>query len=293
MARRTAARPEFFDDYPRFVESSEPGPWLERLNARHAALIEHNRDLLEGARVLDLAGHDGRFAFAAVKAGAAHVTTIDVKTHLARAGEASMAHYGIEPDRYEFKVGDLFDYLATGPDADVVFCFGILYHLPDHMRLLTAVAELGPKAVILDTNVSQLDGAVIQLQGALGDSPPAPGAFVEGVPTTAAIDAMATSLGWEVDYFDWQSSELLACAKTGDYAEGNRVSVRFACPDHHVPDDTRDRAVQDVLDSDHDRERDFIAITMVAENHGISPQSLRLWVDRARRQRSRERGFTD
>ena len=29
----------FFDEFPRFVETSETGPWLDRLNARHEVLI--------------------------------------------------------------------------------------------------------------------------------------------------------------------------------------------------------------------------------------------------------------
>ncbi|MDZ7733009.1 MAG: hypothetical protein U5R31_07715 [Acidimicrobiia bacterium] len=59
----------FFDTFARFVDSSETGPWVERLNARYEALIHANRHLLDGARVLDLASHDGRFAFAALQAG--------------------------------------------------------------------------------------------------------------------------------------------------------------------------------------------------------------------------------
>ena len=48
----------FFDEYPRFLETSRTGPGLDRLNARYTALIHENRELIDGATVLDLASHD-------------------------------------------------------------------------------------------------------------------------------------------------------------------------------------------------------------------------------------------
>ena len=58
----------FFDAFPKFVETSQTGPWCERLNARYLALVHANRDIIRGATVLDLASHDGRFTFAALGA---------------------------------------------------------------------------------------------------------------------------------------------------------------------------------------------------------------------------------
>jgi hypothetical protein len=50
----------FFDDYPAFYASSRTAAFPARLGLRHRAIIERNRDVLAGARVLDLASHDGR-----------------------------------------------------------------------------------------------------------------------------------------------------------------------------------------------------------------------------------------
>ena len=292
MANSNEKSARFFDDYPRFLESTETGPWLERLNARHHALIETNRDLISGSRVLDLGSHDGRFAFAALEAGASHVTGIDVKAHLAESGAANMEAYGMSPDRYAFNVGDLFDFLATGPEVDVVFCFGILYHLSDHLRLLTAIAELGPKAVIIDSKISLLSGAVMEIRSPRGDSPPLPGAQLEAYSTPAALNAMVSSLGWDIDYFDWARSGLLERPNTQDYREGSRISARITCPDHAVSAEVRQAAVADVLASDHPREQEFLAVSMVADRVGMAPQALAVWVNKARRERSRQSGFT-
>ena len=73
----------FFDDYPRFYSTSKTGPSRHRLGARHRAIIEGNERLLVGRRVLDIASHDGRWSFAALKSGAAHVTGIEARPHLA------------------------------------------------------------------------------------------------------------------------------------------------------------------------------------------------------------------
>ena len=220
----------FFARYARFVDSSETGPWEERLDARHRALIDANRDLLAGARVLDLAGHDGRFGFAALHAGADHLVSIDVKAHLAATGRSHLEAYGIDPSRYEFFVGDMYDYLDRGRTFDVVFAFGILYHVNDHMGLLDRVFAAEPTALVIDTNVSLHDGAIVEVRSPLGASPPPPGADIEGYPTVAAIDAWCASFGWSVEWFDWASSGLCEREHMADYREGRRGDRRGALP---------------------------------------------------------------
>ena len=75
---------DFCDLYPRFLETSETAPAASRLNARWRAIIGWNEAILAGRRVVDLGCHDGRWSFAALKAGAAHVTGIEARPHLIR-----------------------------------------------------------------------------------------------------------------------------------------------------------------------------------------------------------------
>jgi len=281
----------FFDAYPRFLDSSETGPWLERLNARYFALIHENRHHLEGARVLDLACHDGRFSFAALHNGARHVVGIDFKTHHVESACGNMQAYGVSPDRYTFLAGDLFDYLEAERDFDVVLCFGILYHINEHMRLFDQLAALGPRAIMVDTRISTLEGAVIELLSPLGKSPPEPGSRVEGHPTRAAFDAMFSSFGWQVRYFDWLASGLCGDERMYDYRTGERVSAVISCPEYDVSEDARNAAVQEVLEKEAERDNLFMLVANVARRRGISPQALRTWVNQAQRRRSRETGF--
>ena len=60
---------EFFDKYSRFFDTSSVGNWPDRLNSRYRAIISANKSLFDGARVLDLASHDGRWSYAALDAG--------------------------------------------------------------------------------------------------------------------------------------------------------------------------------------------------------------------------------
>ena len=81
-----------------------------------------------GAR-LDLASHDGRYSFAALKTGAAHVTGVEVRQTLLDRAQEAFAVYGQDPETYRFVRGDVFEVLAREKfDVDVVLCFGFLHH---------------------------------------------------------------------------------------------------------------------------------------------------------------------
>src|SRR5438046_1422930 len=67
----------FFDQYPRFYETSQTGNVAGRLNQRHHAIFTQNADIFPGARVLDIVSHDGRYSLAALKSGASHVLGIE------------------------------------------------------------------------------------------------------------------------------------------------------------------------------------------------------------------------
>jgi hypothetical protein len=274
----------FFDAYPRFVETSETGPWLERLNARYVALIHENRALIEGARVLDLASHDGRFTFAALRAGAARVVGIEHDPRLVQAATEHLDHYGVPRERYDFVAGDLFECIRASEPCDVVFVFGILYHVNDHMRLLTELAELDARTMIFDTNVSTKPDAVIELRAPIAGSPPPPGSQLEGWPTRAALEAMWSSFGWTYEFFDWRAADRADHPKLDDYAGGRRVTAVVTSDYADVPAATRARAVDAVRTRQRDLPTQWFTITEVAQEYGMTPQALRTWVRKAERE---------
>lgn len=275
----------FFHHFPRFVETSETGPWLDRLNARYLALIHANRELIAGARVLDLASHDGRFTFAALQNGAAHVVGIEHEPHLVRSANENLEHHEVPRDRYEFVLGDMFDRIPEVAHCDIVFCFGILYHITDHLRLLQTIAEHAPQTLIIDSNLSHIERAAIELRAPFAGSPPPVGAQLEGWPSKAGLDAMLASFGWTFDYFDWPGSGLVESPKLQDYRTGRRATVVVSCNDPVAPE-VRAAAVQRVLERREERRTQWTVIVETAAEFGMSPQALAVWVRQAGRQHS-------
>jgi hypothetical protein len=285
MPDPTADPHHFFDAFPRFVETSETGPWLERLNARYVALIHSNRHLIEGRRVLDLASHDGRFTFAALQNGAVRVVGIEHSARLLETSYENLDHYGVDRERYDFVLGDLFDHLDHAEPFDVVFCFGILYHVNDHMLLLSKIAAREPRHLLIDSRMSQFEGSVIEVRSPLGASPPAPGNDLEAQPTRAALDAMLAYFGWTFEYYDWAGSGLTTSKHLSDYRVGQRVSVVVTCGEPIDPA-LRVRAIEMVLERQTDRRTQWLSIVEVASELGLVPQALRFWVRRAEREQT-------
>jgi SAM-dependent methyltransferase len=269
----------FFDDYPRFLETSKTRASFERLNARYTMLIDRHRHLLEGATVLDLASHDGRFTLAALDAGASHVVGVDIDDQLVARAHANMKEYGVAPDRYEFVLRDMFQHFDDLEEFDVVFCFGIMYHINNHMQLLSNIAGVQPKWLIVDTKVSLFEGSVIEVRSPLGDSPPKPGSHLEGYPSPIALDVMLASFGWEIEPLDWAASGLLDRPGNDDYRNGERVSRLVRGTERVAPED-RQYAVDLVHALQEDRDTQWMTIRGVAAKCEVNPYALRAWVAR-------------
>lgn len=270
----------FFDEFPRFLETSRTGPSLDRLNARYTGLIHRHRHLLEGATVLDLASHDGRFSFGALKTGAERVVGVEIDGSLVEQAHENMATYGVSPDRYEFVQRDMFRHFDDLEQFDVVFCFGILYHVNDHMQLLANIEGVEPRWLIVDTRISQLEDAVIELRSPLGASPPPPGSQLEGYPSRIGLDVMLSSFGWDSERLDWAETGLLDGPGMDDYRDGQRISVLVRCHERVAPD-VREYAVGLVRALQQDRSTQWMTIRGVAAKCDVSPYALRTWVLRA------------
>jgi hypothetical protein len=273
----------FFERFDRFVETSGTGHDVHRLNARYEVLINANAGLLRDARVLDLASHDGRFSFAALQNGARHVVGIEHDDLIVEKCLTNFASYGVPQDDYEFVVGDVFEYLRSAERVDVVFCFGLLYHIHDHMMLLTLIAELQPRALIVDTNITMREAAVIELRNPVRGHPPVLGSELEGYPSRAALDAMLASFGWTYEYFDWPNAALAEDSSMQDYRAGRRVTAVVDCCRSALDDDAQARAVEAVLARRRTLDTQWLTIKYVASEHGMSPQFLRTLVRRAER----------
>jgi hypothetical protein len=228
----------FFDDYPLFLETSETAAGRVRLGWRHKFIIEDNAGLLAGKRVLDLASHDGRWSFAALKAGASHVTGVEFRPELVASAVDTFQRYDVDPSTYKFFSGDLFELLrdpgAMEVEVDVVLCLGFLYHTLRYTELLNGWRRLRPEHILLDTSVTQGDRPRLQLsledtgrQSAAADTGEEhtyDGIMLTGRPTAVAVEYMLDGYGFEVvRRAPWETHDL-GGDRVPEYTSGRRIS---------------------------------------------------------------------
>ncbi len=203
----------FFDFLHGLDPYAENAAGVRRLNLRHDHLMEPIRAEVQGARVLDLAAHDGRWAYAFAAAGARKVLGIEGRPHLVD----RFAHFpeGAAKNRVTLRVGDIFEGMAQevaqGATYDVVGVLGIFYHIMDHFRLLQLVTRLKPRLIVVDSEFALRPGQVIMLlredpSKDLNALPQAEGQekALIGIPSATALEAMADVLGYVTEWADWE-----------------------------------------------------------------------------------------
>lgn len=199
---------DFLDGLEGYEGQAQPAT---RMNKRHAMLIAPVADEIAGARVLDIAAHDGRWSYAFAAAGAAEVSAVEPRAALrARYDEFPGGDF---KDRVTFRHLDLFEAMeadvAAGQTWDVIALFGILYHIMDHVRVMRLVHALKPRLVIVDSEFMLRPNPMIQLATERTDKdlnayPAFPGQTraVIGTPSKKAMEAIAASFDFTTEWID-------------------------------------------------------------------------------------------
>jgi len=230
----------FFDRFPRFFDTSDTATHPGRLNLRHQAIFGDHLDLFDGARVLDIASHDGRWSFAALQAGAASVVGIEGRPELVGHAKENFAHYGVDPSRFRFIADDVFHALAEEHgEFDLVMCLGFLYHTLRYNELFARIRRFDPRHVLIDTQVAQGEHPVIRLRvehavkqsNSIADDFSHDGRVLTGRPTVQALEKMMDAYGFELEqYSDWAGllrDNTESAEHYQAYSSGARVTARF------------------------------------------------------------------
>lgn len=241
----------FFDDYPEFFDTSETSAYPWRLNLRHAAILGSTPEIFEGARVLDIASHDGRWSFAALRAGAREVVGIEARAELVANAEANLARHGLPEGSSRFETGDVFDVLERGDlRVDVVMCLGFLYHTLRHNELFALMARTGARHLVIDTEVIPREEPFIRVthewvdrQGnAVADRFSREGLVMTGRPSVAAIRELGWGHGFELaQVVDWQAllRDNPEADHVDDYRQGHRATVLLRAAEAAAPPSPR------------------------------------------------------
>lgn len=223
---------DFLGTNPKYSDSD-----VRRMNLRHRFVIEPYVERIKGARVLDLASHDGRWPYAFAKAGAKQVVGIEGRAEL-------VAQFATYPDktlrrRVQLHVGDIFEGLralaAKGEKFDVVGVLGIYYHIMDHYGLLCLIHRLSPRLIIVDSEFMTAPWPHIALVFEDTSKDLNSTAYVAGqtkvpvgIPSCAALERMASSLGYATEWQDWGRLPAGERGAVGDYFRSG-PKRRFTC----------------------------------------------------------------
>lgn len=230
----------FFDQFPRFYETSETFAYPSRLNLRHEAIFGENQDVFESHRVLDIASHDGRWSFAALEAGAVSVVGIEGRPELVEAANETFAHYKVSPERYRFVADDIYHALAQEHwEFDVVLCLGFLYHTLRYNELMARIRQCHPMYLIIDTEVAGDERSLVHLRvenvtpqrNAVKDEFSYGDAVLSGKPSVRGLETIVGAYGFQLERFsDWAGltrDNPENADEFKNYLRGYRVTARF------------------------------------------------------------------
>lgn len=238
----------FFDEYPRFYQTSRTTPDRGRLNLRYEAIFAENRDIFAGASVLDIASHDGRWSHAALACGAESVIGIEARSDLVEHAGETLSEYGWSSDRFRFVVGDVFEVFDKQEfDVDVVLCLGYLYHTLRYNELLHGIRSANPRYVVIDTaspammdrkyaTVAVKQERASRESNAVTDDYSHGNKVLVGQPNLRAIRTMLQAYGFELERIsDWDGllRDNPDLEGVSDYARRIRLTVR--CIDQASP----------------------------------------------------------
>ncbi len=207
---------------------------VTRMDRRHGRIVAPFQADLAGARVLDLAAHDGRWSFALAE-HAAQVIGVEARGDLI----ARFADFPAGPVRDRITLvqddiyADLDRRIAAQDSFDVVAMFGIYYHVMDHYGLLARVTRLRPKLVIIDSEFIIDKNPMIAMVRERTDNPlnaiaQVPGQIVtlKGVPSIGAMARMAEVLGYDCDWVPWNALPAAERGTVNDYFREGRMQRR-------------------------------------------------------------------
>ena len=186
---------------------------------------------LKGKRVLDIGCNAGFWSLQAIEAGCDYILGVDGRQMHVDQANLVFETKGIDADRYDFVLGDIFEYdFAQHGEFDIVFYFGLMYHINKPVVLMEKIAAVNSDVVVIDTDLSTLKGPFLEIHHEPLDDP-RNAVFNTMVlwPTKQAVAAIARQSGYEVmmlepkftdytgsDAFKSDGRRAFICAKSAD-----------------------------------------------------------------------------
>ena len=142
-----------------------------------------------------------------------------------------MKNYDIPDSQYSFSTRDIFEGIKTlkPGDVDVVFCFGIFYHIINHMELIREIKRLEPKYLILDTEVTLSKMPIIRIRKepySIPDPLIPNDKYIVGRPSKSGIEMMLDAVNFNYEYFDWSKVKINDWGDLEIYTSKNSILLK-------------------------------------------------------------------
>ncbi len=121
---------------------------------KHAfpSLIEACGGSLKGKRVLDVACNCGGFSVEAAKLGSEYVLGVDIVDRYIE--QANFIKRALKLKQVEFRKMNIEDLVVPhGGEFDIMFCFGILYHLENFVSVMRRLSSMTKDVMLVDTEI--------------------------------------------------------------------------------------------------------------------------------------------
>ncbi|MBN2843845.1 MAG: methyltransferase domain-containing protein [Sedimentisphaerales bacterium] len=194
---------------------------LQRKKYFFEPMVDFFGGALTGKRVLDLGCNSGYWSLQAINSGAEYVFGVDGrKMHIDQANFVFQVN-GVDKTKYKFIQSNFFsDEVWSIGQFDIVFCFGILYHINKHFYLLEKIREVNSEFLLIDTQISlNLNSSLEFYKESVADARNSVEYELVGNPSHNLIFDMAEALGYNVislepDFTDYTGAD--------DYKSGRR-----------------------------------------------------------------------
>jgi hypothetical protein len=218
----------FFERYSALIRSLPTGAasatgFLDvlRLRRQYDVIVAPNHDLFRDARILDLMSGHGFWSLAALDAGAAHVTGIEISPELRESAVRTFNECGVDPQSYNFVDSQIFSALRTfDPETfDLILCFGFL-EKADARQLFRDLKRLRPARIILDSGIVQGEGPIVRFAVEMDQARGVNSML--GTPNHRLIMFLCDAFGFRWRLIDWRALGISNWTGIGDYQHDRR-----------------------------------------------------------------------
>lgn len=194
-----------YDHAPAGFLDSDVNMMANRIQVRHAMLVDMFRHVIADSTVMLLGAEDGRWCYTFSAAGALQVVGVESSHDLVNRflGFPDVGMRERIDMRYGSPIKELYKEAEAGRTYDVVALFDVIEKASDLYELFHHIAAVRPRLVVIDDLLAVTEEPVFLLERHRG---PVHGGLKQqrSVPSRGAIALAAKDTGFDVDWLDWQ-----------------------------------------------------------------------------------------